>query len=74
MIHVDLNKELEAHIRAVSATTDKPLEDHVTAALIRYFEDLEDVMLSEKRLAEFEAGEEKSISLDDVLAEFGLAR
>lgn len=73
MINVELNQDLEAHIRAVSANTDRPLEDHVRDALVRYFEDLEDVMLAEKRLAALEAGHETTISLDEVKAKLGLA-
>ncbi len=67
---VDNENRLDAH-----AVETGPTETCcVCEAILEHLEDLEDVYLAEKTLAEIRAGTQKSIPIEELAAEYSISR
>ena len=70
MIHVDIAKDIEDQLRALSAESGRSLEDHVREALEAYVADLPDPNLIAERRAEVAQG--LTLSMAEMKARLGL--
>lgn len=73
MIAVRLPEEIEKRLDRLAAATGRTKTYYVREAIVEYLDDLEDLYLAEKRLGRYYAGKSRSISLDDLERELGLA-
>jgi RHH-type rel operon transcriptional repressor/antitoxin RelB len=65
--------EMEGRIREISESMGEPAQAIVDRALAEYLADLEDLLIAESRLKDLEAGRSSTVSLEDVMAKYGLA-
>jgi len=73
MIAVRLPQEIEKRLAALSRSTGRTKTFYVREAILEYLDDLEDVYLAEKRLGGHYAGRGRTVSLDELERELGLA-
>ena len=64
---------MEARLSSLAAATGRTKTFYVTEAIREYLDDLEDRYLAEQRLSELRAGRSRSLSLDEVERQLGLA-
>ena len=72
MIAVRLPEEIEARLDTLAKKTGRTKTFYIREAILDQLEDLEDAYLAEKTLAEIRAGKQKTISLEDLAAEYGI--
>ncbi|MFZ4380607.1 MAG: type II toxin-antitoxin system RelB family antitoxin [Sandarakinorhabdus sp.] len=72
-ISLRLPNDVEARLSALSALTGRSKSFYAIEAIVEHIDDLEDAHLSAEILARVRAGTEARISLNDLLAEHGLA-
>lgn len=68
-----LPADVENRLTALSTLTGRSKTFYATEAIVEHIDDLEDAHLSSEILARVRAGSEARISLNDLLAEYGLA-
>ena len=73
MIAVQLPPEIERRLEELAERTGKPTSFHVEQAVLEHLDELDDINLAEQRLAEIKAGRTRSVSLDSLIAKYGLA-
>ena len=64
--------ELKARVNFLAKETRRPTSFYYNLLLEDYLDDLEDIYLSEKVLADIRSGKEKTIPADEVYKELGL--
>lgn len=72
-ISLRLPEDLSTRLQNLAANTGRSKTFYMIEAIKEHIEDLEDLYLAEKRLADFRAGRSKTYSLEDVERELGLA-
>ena len=68
-----LPADVENRLTALSTLTGRSKTFYATEAIVEHIDDLEDAHLSSEILVRVRAGSEARISLNDLLAEYGLA-
>jgi RHH-type transcriptional regulator, rel operon repressor / antitoxin RelB len=72
MLAIRLPEGIEARLDVLAKETGRTKTFYVREAIIEHLDDLEDIYLAEKRLADIQAGRSKSIPLKDVMKRYAL--
>lgn len=72
MLAIRLPLEIENRLAALAAATGRTKTFYAREAILEHLDDLEDLYLAERRLADLRAGRTKAVPLEDVIATFGL--
>jgi RHH-type transcriptional regulator, rel operon repressor / antitoxin RelB len=70
---IRLPADVENRLTALATLTGRSKTFYATEAIVEHIDDLEDAHLSSEILARVRAGSEARISLNDLLAQYGLA-
>ena len=73
MLALRLPEEIESRLEKLAKSTGRTKSFYAREAIIEHLADLEDLYLAEKRLAKVRSGKTKTVSLNAVEAELGLA-
>ena len=73
MLAIRLPEDIELRLGALAKKTGRTKTFYAREAILEYLDDLEDLYLAEKRLTNIQRGKTKTIKLDDVEHELGLA-
>ncbi len=71
MLAIRLPEEIEKRLEALAKATGRTKTFYAREAILEHLEDLEDIHLAEKRLADIRAGRVKTIPLEEVMKEYG---
>ena len=72
MLAIRLPLEIENRLEALAVATGRTKTFYAREAILEHLDDLEDIYLAERRLADLRAGRTKAIPLEDVIATLGL--
>jgi RHH-type transcriptional regulator, rel operon repressor / antitoxin RelB len=72
MITVRLPKEIEDRLTALAKATGRTKTFYVRQAILEHIEDMEDLLIAEKRWEDLQAGRSRTYSLEEVERELGL--
>ena len=72
-VSLRLPEELNHRLSDLSAKTGRSKTFYMLEAIRQHLDDLEDLYLAEQRLIDVRAGRSRTLSLDDVERELGLA-
>jgi len=72
MLALRLPPEIEERLDALAKLTGRTKSYYAREAISAHLDNLEDIYLSEQRLADIHAGRSDSIPLSDVMAQYGL--
>jgi RHH-type rel operon transcriptional repressor/antitoxin RelB len=73
MLTIDLPEDIHARLEALATSTGKTKEALAAEVVSYYLEDLEELVIAEERLRDFDAGKVKTIPLEEVERRLGLA-
>ena len=73
MLDIRLPEDIESRLDFLAKATGRTKTFYAREAILEYLEDLEDLYLSEQRLADIQAGRSKTYTLDEVKSRLGLA-
>ena len=73
MIAVRLPEDIEMRLDKLAAKTGRTKTFYVREAIVEHLEELEDVYLAEQTLSEIRAGKQKTISIEELAADYGLS-
>ena len=73
MLALRLPEDIETRLDKLAKATGRTKSFYAREAIIEHLADLEDLYLAEKRLAKVRSGKTKTVSLNVVEAELGLA-
>ena len=73
MLAIRLPKEIEDRLEALAAATGRTKTFYAREAIMEHIQDLEDIYLAEQRLTEIRAGRVRTIPIEEVLKDHGLA-
>jgi len=73
MLALRLPEDIEIRLEKLAKSTGRTKSFYAREAIIEHLADLEDLYLAEKRLAKVRSGKTKTVSLNAVEAELGLA-
>ena len=73
MLALRLPEEIEIRLEKLAKSTGRTKSFYAREAIIEHLADLEDFYLAEKRLAKVRSGKTKTVSLNELEAELGLA-
>jgi RHH-type rel operon transcriptional repressor/antitoxin RelB len=72
MLAIRLQEEIEKRLDALAKETGRTKSFYVREAILEHLDDLEDLYIAEKRLADIRAGRVKTIPLEEVMKEYGM--
>ena len=72
MLAIRLPEEIEKRLDALAKETGRTKSFYVREAILEHLDDLEDLYIAEKRLADIRAGRVKTIPLEEVMKEYGI--
>lgn len=72
MIAVRLPKELEDRLDRLAKATGRTKTYYVREAITEHLSELEEIYLAERVLERVRAGEEETVSLEDVISAYGV--
>ncbi len=72
MLALKLPQDIENRLDTLAKATGKTKSFYAKKAILMHLEDLEDAYMAEAAYARFKASGEKTIDLDDVMAEYAL--
>ncbi len=72
MLAIRLPEEIENRLEALSKATGRTKTYYAREAILEYLDDLEDLYLAEKSLADLRAGRDTTIPLEEVMREYGM--
>jgi RHH-type rel operon transcriptional repressor/antitoxin RelB len=72
MLAIRLPEEIEKRLDALAKETGRTKSFYVREAILEHLDDLEDIYIAEKRLADIRAGRVKTIPLEEVMKEYGM--
>ncbi|MGI9170813.1 MAG: type II toxin-antitoxin system RelB family antitoxin [Caulobacteraceae bacterium] len=72
MLAIRLPLEIENRLEALAAATGRTKTFYAREAILEHLDDLEDLYLAERRLADLRAGRAKAIPLEEVIEALGL--
>lgn len=73
MLAIRLPEDIELRLNNLAKKTGRTKTFYVRKAIFEYLDDLEDLYLAEKRLSNIKNGKTKTIKLDQLERELGLA-
>jgi len=73
MLSINLPAEVESRLEALAQTTGRTKEFYAREAILEHLDDLEDLYLAEQRLMDSRAGRSKTLTLEEVERDLGLA-
>jgi RHH-type rel operon transcriptional repressor/antitoxin RelB len=73
MLAIRLPEDIELRLGALATKTGRTKTFYARAAILEYLDDLEDLYLAEKRLDNIKNGKTKTIKLNQLERELGLA-
>jgi RHH-type transcriptional regulator, rel operon repressor / antitoxin RelB len=73
MLAINLPAEIETRLEALAQTTGRTKEFYAREAILEHLDDLEDLYLAEQRLRDSRAGRSKTLTLEEVERDLGLA-
>jgi len=74
MLAIRLPEKIEKRLARLAKRTGRTKTYYAREAILQHIEDLEDIYIAEKRLAEIRSGRAKTIPLEEVMREFGLKK
>jgi RHH-type rel operon transcriptional repressor/antitoxin RelB len=72
MLAIRLPAEIEKRLDALAKETGRTKSFYVREAILEHLDDLEDIYLAEKELAEIRAGRDTSTPLEEVMKRYGM--
>lgn len=72
MLAIRLPIEIEDRLEALSKATGRTKTYYAREAILEHLDDLEDLYLAEKSLADLRAGRDTAIPLEEVMREYGM--
>ena len=72
-ISLRLPSDVETRLAALSTLTGRSKTFYATEAIVEHIDDLEDAHLAAEVVARLRGGDEERVSLNTLLAEYGLA-
>jgi RHH-type rel operon transcriptional repressor/antitoxin RelB len=72
MLAIRLPEEIEKRLDALAKETGRTKSFYVREAILEHLDDLEDVYIAEKRLADIRAGRSTTVSLEEVMKRYGM--
>lgn len=72
MLAIRLPAEIEKRLDALAKETGRTKSFYVREAILEHLDDLEDIYIAEKELAEIRAGRDSSVSLEEVMKRYGM--
>ena len=73
MLAIRLSEDIELRLTNLASKTGRTKTFYARAAILEYLDDLEDLNLAEKRLSNIQKGKTKTIKLNQLERELGLA-
>jgi RHH-type rel operon transcriptional repressor/antitoxin RelB len=73
MLAIRLSEDIELRLTNLASKTGRTKTFYARAAILEYLDDLEDLYLAEKRLSNIQKGKTKTIKLNQLERELGLA-
>jgi RHH-type rel operon transcriptional repressor/antitoxin RelB len=74
MLAIRLPEEIEKRLERLAKRTGRTKTYYAREAILQHIEDLEDIYIAEKRLAEIRSGRAKTIPLEEVMRQQGLKK
>lgn len=72
MLAIRLPIEIEARLTKLAKLTGRTKTYYAKEAILEHLGDLEDLYIAEKRMQDIRSGKTKTISLEEVMREYGL--
>lgn len=72
MLAIRLPEKIEKRLERLAKRTGRTKTYYAREAILQHIEDLEDIYIAEKRLAEIRSGRAKTIPLEEVMRQHGL--
>jgi RHH-type rel operon transcriptional repressor/antitoxin RelB len=72
MLAIRLPVEIEKRLDALAKETGRTKSFYVREAILEHLDDLEDIYLAERRLADIHAGRSATVSLEEVMKRYGM--
>ena len=72
MLAIRLPQEIESRLSALAEKTGRTKTYYAREAILEYLDDLEDFYLAEQRYAEIQADKSETVSLEDMMRDYGL--
>lgn len=72
MLAIRLPKEIEERLDTLAKKTGRTKSFYVREAILEYLDDMEDVYLAEKRLADIKSGKSRPRPLKEVMKRYGM--
>ena len=72
MLAIRLPQEIESRLSALAEKTGRTKTYYARVAILEYLDDLEDFYLAEQRYADIQADKSETVSLEDMMRDYGL--
>lgn len=72
MLAIRLPEEIERRLDALAKETGRTKSFYVREAILEHLDDLEDIYIAERELADIRAGRVKTIPLEEVMKDLGM--
>jgi RHH-type rel operon transcriptional repressor/antitoxin RelB len=72
MLAIRLPENIEKRLARLAKRTGRTKTYYAREAILKHLEDLEDIYIAEKRLADLRAGRTRTIPLEEVMRQHGL--
>jgi RHH-type transcriptional regulator, rel operon repressor / antitoxin RelB len=72
MLAIRLPVNIEKRLARLAKRTGRTKTYYAREAILQHLEDLEDIYIADKRLAEIRSGRTKTIPLEEVMRQYGL--
>jgi RHH-type rel operon transcriptional repressor/antitoxin RelB len=72
MLAIRLPEKIEKRLARLAKRTGRTKTYYSREAILKHLEDLEDIYIAEKRLADLRAGRTRTIPLEEVMRQHGL--
>jgi RHH-type rel operon transcriptional repressor/antitoxin RelB len=73
MLAIRLPEKIEKRLDRLAKRTGRTKTYYAREAILKHLEDLEDIYIAEKRLADIRAGRTKTIPIEEVMRRHGLS-
>ena len=73
MLAIRLPEDIESRLKALAKATGRRKTYYARESILQYLDELEDIYMAEKRLEDIRAGREKTIPIEQVEKDLGLA-
>jgi RHH-type transcriptional regulator, rel operon repressor / antitoxin RelB len=72
MLAIRLPEKIEKRLDRLAKRTGRTKTYYAREAILKHLEDLEDIYIAEKRLADIRAGRTRTIPLEEVMRRYGI--